>query len=397
VEADRAFSKALLGLKVRGVPKHTVQYMLGGSVGSVTADFFEQGNAMTRYDFSKPNLYVFHFSPTATAKAISVLHDDSRCFAYDEWQMTLLKGLTSSFNIMNGYVCQGMLQPGSVVMANLCNPGDLPLSTVFNRTDLKRLCYTLESPNVRHAAQWDVHFLKNHFDVLLTYWQPLLNNPAVKTHPCLHNTHHLDLTNPLDRAAGLRTNKATSLRSVCMVLENRNNNGMYKINGQELHALDHLRSHYVKDLSDAHVFGVHWDKASLGAGVTVEHRHRNSDPCSSVDHLQKYSFAIIIENCDAPGYVSEKMYDAFSAGCVPMYYNTGNNNDLTAIMPNMYIDISRFKDSAELQDHLDNLSDEDIQLTRRRIYNQREQVLSKVSVQSHAATVAEAIKAFDLA
>lgn len=264
VEADRAFSRALLtSFKVQGVPKHTVQYRLGGGPGSVTADFFLQGNARTRYDFSKPLLYVFHFNQNATAKALSLLYDYSGCHAFLEWQMTLLKGLTDKYNLVDGYVCQDMLVPGSMVMANMCNPFELPLDKVFERKDLKRICYSLESPNARHAAQWDLAFLKKHFDVLLTYWAPLLQEPSIKTVPCPHNTHHLDLTNPLDREKGLRQNMGTD-RSVCMVLENRGTSMQYQINGIKLRAQDHLRAHYIKDLKNATVFGKDWDKANLG-------------------------------------------------------------------------------------------------------------------------------------
>lgn len=393
VEADRAFSKALLSLNVRGVPQHTVQYRLGGSQGSVTADFFKQGNGRTRYDFDKPILYVFHFNEAATHRAMMLLHDDSRCLAFYEWQMTLLKGLRSSYNIINGYVCQEFLQPGSIVLANMCNPGDLLLNSVFSRTDLKRICYTLESPNARHAAQWSADFLARHFDVLLTYWQPLLDNPRLKTVPCLHNTHHLDLSNPHDRQQGLRENRGVG-RSVCMVLESRQTKGEYVIDGVTLHAQDYLREHYVKDLKDATVFGVNWSNAQLGPGVKVGHsKHRNDDAKRSVDHMQEFTFALIIENCDAKNYVSEKCYDAFSAGSIPLYYDAGNNDELTDIPRDMYVDIKPFQTSQQLQQHIDNLTDDDIRSLQNNIYTKREVLLSRVSVQSHAAAVSEAVKA----
>lgn len=388
-EADRAFSRALLSHKVVGVPEHTLHYRLGSDNRSVQGEFFQHGNSLRQYNFSNPNLYVFHFNRPATDKALSVLHDNSRSWAYDEWQMTLLKGLPPKYNLMNGFTCADMIPTGSIVLCNLCNPADIPLQTVFSRTDLKRVCFTLESPNARHAAQWDATFLRKHFDVLLTYWAPLLEHPIMKTVPCLHNTHHLNLNNPLDREAGLRQNRSTG-RSVCMVLENRKNQGAYRINGIELHALDHLREHYVKDLSDTTVFGVNWHQAKLGSGVKVGHsKHRSNDSNSSVDHYVGFCFALIIENCDAAGYVSEKLMDSFSAGCIALYY--GNNNDLTDIPTNMYIDISQFADSAAVQKHIDKLTDSDIEALRNNIYKQREQVLAKVSTQAHADKVAEAV------
>lgn len=399
VEADRAFSRAMLQAGftggsaggARGVPKHTLHYRLGGSPGSVQAEFFETGNQRTRYDFSKPIIYLFHFSAKATNDALAALWDDSRCYSYDEWQLSLCKGLRHDYNLMNGFDCQQMIAPESTVLCHLCNPGDVPLQAVFRRDDLRRVCYTLESPNMRHAAQWSLDFLQTHFDVLLTYWKPLLDNPRVKTVPCLHNTHHLDLTNPEDREKGLRQNQGTG-RSVCMVLEHRQTHGQYMIDGHELHALDHLRQHFVKDLHNATVFGINWSQASLGPGVKIGHdKHRNLDKSSSVDHMQNFTFALIIENCDAENNLSEKCYDAFSAGSIPLYHDTRNNAELTAVPKNMYINISRFPDSAALQTYLDSLTDDDIQKLRNAIYAQREQVLSRVSVQAYASCVAQGI------
>ena len=36
--------------------------------------------------------------------------------------------------------------------------------------------------------------------------------------------------------------------------------------------------------------------------------------------MQGYTFALIVENCDAQGYASEKLYDALIAGAIPLYY-----------------------------------------------------------------------------
>jgi len=177
-----------------------------------------------------------------------------------------------------------------------------------------------------------------------------------------------------------------------MVLENRSTEGEYKIGGIKLHAQDYLRAHYVKDLREATVFGLNWDKGDLGPGVTVEHsKHRNDDPKSSVDHMQHHTFALIVENCDAAGYVSEKIFDAFSAGCIPLYYDAGNNNELTNIPRDMYIDVSKVLTSNALQEHIDRLADDDIERMRTTIYAKREEVLSRVSVQAYAAAVDKAL------
>jgi hypothetical protein len=42
---------------------------------------------------------------------------------------------------------------GALCLVALCQPGELPLDFFASRPDLRRVVYTLESPNVRHAAQ----------------------------------------------------------------------------------------------------------------------------------------------------------------------------------------------------------------------------------------------------
>ena len=38
--------------------------------------------------------------------------------------------------------------------------------------------------------------------------------------------------------------------------------------------------------------------------------------------LQPYRFALVMENADAPWYVTEKILNAFAAGAIPVYYGT---------------------------------------------------------------------------
>ena len=39
--------------------------------------------------------------------------------------------------------------------------------------------------------------------------------------------------------------------------------------------------------------------------------------------LRRYDFTLVYENCDVPGYVTEKLFDALRAGAVPLYRGGG--------------------------------------------------------------------------
>ena len=129
----------------------------------------------------------------------------------------------------------------------------------------------------------------------------------------------------------------------------------------------HMNAMHVED---ATVFGVNWSNARLGPGVRVAHsKHRNDDPKRSVDHRQSFTFALIIENCDARGAASEKIYDCFSAGCIPLYDDAGNNSELTDIPRDMYIEVRQFESSQQLQHHIDSLTNGDVTyITEQRLH-----------------------------
>ena len=67
--------------------------------------------------------------------------------------------------------------------------------------------------------------------------------------------------------------------------------------------------------------------------------------------LNKYQFAICYENvANVPGYITEKIFDCFLAGCVPIYW--GANNVSSHIPKNCYIDKTEFTSYDDLYRHL---------------------------------------------
>ena len=73
--------------------------------------------------------------------------------------------------------------------------------------------------------------------------------------------------------------------------------------------------------------------------------------------LQKYKFAICYENArDIPGYITEKIFDCFFAGCVPVYRGAPNATDY--IPADAFIDRRKFQTYDELYKYLKNMPDE---------------------------------------
>ena len=74
--------------------------------------------------------------------------------------------------------------------------------------------------------------------------------------------------------------------------------------------------------------------------------------------LQKYKFSICYENAkDVPGYITEKIFDCFFAGCVPVYWGAPNVTDY--IPSDTFIDRREFRTYDELYSYLKNMSDKE--------------------------------------
>ena len=73
--------------------------------------------------------------------------------------------------------------------------------------------------------------------------------------------------------------------------------------------------------------------------------------------MEKYKFSICYENAkDLPGYITEKLFDSFSAGCVPIYW--GAKDILSYIPRDCFIDKRDFDSYEKLYEFIRNISDE---------------------------------------
>lgn len=79
---------------------------------------------------------------------------------------------------------------------------------------------------------------------------------------------------------------------------------------------------------------------------------------SKKEIYKRYNFAICYENARAiPGYITEKIFDCFFAGCVPIYWGAPNITD--HIPANTFIDRRKFETYKELYCYLKNMSDKE--------------------------------------
>lgn len=83
--------------------------------------------------------------------------------------------------------------------------------------------------------------------------------------------------------------------------------------------------------------------------------------------MSQYKFAICFENEISSGWITEKIFDCFLAGTIPIYYGAPNITDY--IPADCFIDFRKFKDYKELKNYLFMLTDEDIDEYKKNILN----------------------------
>lgn len=76
------------------------------------------------------------------------------------------------------------------------------------------------------------------------------------------------------------------------------------------------------------------------------------------DVLVRTRFAICYENVrDLPGYITEKLFDCFFSGCVPIYWGASNITD--HIPSDCFVDRRRFNDTEEVYKFIKTISEEE--------------------------------------
>jgi hypothetical protein len=123
---------------------------------------------------------------------------------------------------------------------------------------------------------------------------------------------------------------------------------------------------------DLNLYGVGWDKYYFKDKL-VKLNHLKfltkllapKHPCyrgpaeSKVELCKKHKFYICYENTIFPDYISEKIFDTFLAGCVPIYLGAPNITDY--IPETTFIDKNKFESYEGLHKYLKNMPDQEYQ------------------------------------
>ncbi|MBW8041939.1 MAG: hypothetical protein FVQ85_18330 [Planctomycetes bacterium] len=101
-----------------------------------------------------------------------------------------------------------------------------------------------------------------------------------------------------------------------------------------------------------------WDKVIPDPLLAAARRVYCGPAVSKSETLGNYTFALCFENMILKGWITEKIFDCFFAGTIPIYWGSP---DIEEHVPSeCFIDMRRFKNYEELRSYLKSLSEKDI-------------------------------------
>lgn len=101
------------------------------------------------------------------------------------------------------------------------------------------------------------------------------------------------------------------------------------------------------------LWGMGWDRPIVGSSRSLRAAVRSSFRGIAQDKIvtmSRYRFALCLENTRFPGYISEKLFDAFHAGTIPVYLGAPDIDDY--VPEEAYIDLDRFVNLSSLHAYI---------------------------------------------
>lgn len=110
-----------------------------------------------------------------------------------------------------------------------------------------------------------------------------------------------------------------------------------------------------KPVGEFEFYGNRWPSSYKNyKGVIGLQANRRSN---KINIIKRYKFDVCYENCkNINGWVSERIFESFAAGCVPIYWGASNITDY--IPQGCYIDRNDFKNNDELYEFIKNMPED---------------------------------------
>lgn len=256
-------------------------------------------------------------------------------------------------------------------------------SSLRNYGALKKSVLMIFESELIRPDNWDLRF---HQEVagVLTWSSDLLEGRSPHTGEALPSTGQAK-ANAAKYARGGFTHKFPSTlpdgprSKLCtLIAGNKSVMDRRELYTKRREAIDWFERNAANDFT---YYGVGWEHYYLHGGFgtkvlkklgLLKHLPERRTPCfgGRVDlklaTLSQFDFSICFENAkEIRGYISEKIFDSFFAGCIPVYWGAP---DITDYIPDScFIDFRNFQNFEDLYRHLKNMTEDDKASYRREI------------------------------
>lgn len=179
-------------------------------------------------------------------------------------------------------------------------------------------------------------------DFVLTW-----NDAAVKKYKHIKKCN---IGEPYIHADSIPAVKCNEKKMCCLIVTNKTSNYPNELYSERLAAV----RFFARKNADFDLFGMGWESSK---DLLVKKVYKGP-VASKKDVMQYYKFAICYENNkDEMGFITEKIFDCFAAGCVPVYYGARN---VTEYIPReCFIDFRDFADYEELYSFMMNMEEKE--------------------------------------
>ncbi|MBI5274637.1 MAG: hypothetical protein HY860_06260 [Chlamydiales bacterium] len=195
---------------------------------------------------------------------------------------------------------------------------------IYNLPKEKLILFMLEPPSII-PQQYDMRKMKKHFHKIFTFDDSLVDNKTV-----------FQFYYPVCNAKICQKVAFHEKKFLCTISANKSSphpDELYMERKKAIGFFDKLP----KGTFD--LYGIDWEKEN--------YKNYKGKVNNKIDVMQNYKFSICYENiAHVHGYITEKIFDSFQAGCVPVYLGAENITDY--IPANCFIDKRNFDTYDEL-------------------------------------------------
>ncbi|MBN2479977.1 MAG: hypothetical protein JXA94_07095 [Parachlamydiales bacterium] len=200
----------------------------------------------------------------------------------------------------------------------------------------KLVLFTWEPPCVK-PENFEKKYLKS-FSKVFTFNDDIIDN---KTY---FKFYYPDAKQMVEKIPSFNEKKL-----LCLIASNKSSDYKDEIYSKRVEAIKFFEEFAANDFD---LLGRGWSKEKFPSykGAIA------SD--AKIENLKNYKFSLAYENStDINGYITEKIFDCFTSGCVPIYLGAKNITDY--IPENCFIDRRNFKSLSELYVFLKTMTDDD--------------------------------------